>query len=82
LSFGRADVYADYTHIAYRLEAEVAGAVVLVGPFNLVRMTIGMPKSNAAALPFVNDFIHDAKRDGVITEAIKRVGLRGARPGR
>jgi polar amino acid transport system substrate-binding protein len=82
LLFGRADVYADYTHIAYRVEAEVPGATVLVAPFNMVRMSIAIPKSNAAVLPIVNDFIHDAKRDGVIADAIKHADLRGARPGR
>lgn len=82
LSFGRADVYADYTQIAYRLEAEVPGVMVLVGPFNVARMSIAVPKNNAAALPTVNDFIHDAKHDGVIAAAIKTAGLRGVRPGR
>ena len=82
LSFGRADVYADYTQIAYRLEAEVPGAMVLIGPFNVARMSIAVPKNNEAALPTVNDFIHDAKHDGVIAEAIKTAGLRGVRPGR
>lgn len=82
ISFGRADVYADYTHIAYRLEAEIPGATVLLAPFNVARMSIAIPKANAAALPIVNDFVHDARRDGVIANAIKRADLRGARPGR
>jgi len=82
LSFGRADVYADYTDIAYRVQAEVPGATVLVAPFNVVRLSIAVPKSNAAALPIVNAFINDAKRNGLIADAIKRAGLRGARPGR
>jgi polar amino acid transport system substrate-binding protein len=82
LSFGRTDVYADYTHIAYRLQAEIPGATVLVAPFNVARMSIAIPKANAAALPIVNDFIHDAKRDGVIADAVKRADLRGVRPAR
>jgi polar amino acid transport system substrate-binding protein len=82
LSFGRVDVYADYTHIAYRLQAEIPGATVLVAPFNVARMSIAIPKANAAALPIVNDFIHDAKRDGVIADAVKRADLRGVRPAR
>jgi polar amino acid transport system substrate-binding protein len=82
LLFGRVDVYADSTQIAYRLMAEVPGAKVLVAPLNVVQMSIAIPKSNSAALPIVNDFIHDSKRDGVIAEAIKHANLRGARPGR
>jgi polar amino acid transport system substrate-binding protein len=82
LSFGRVDVYADYTYIAYLVQAEIPGSTVLVEPFDVIRMTIALPKSNAAALPVVNDFISDAKRDGVIAEAIKNANLRGVRPGR
>ncbi len=81
LSFGRIDVYADYTHIAYIVAAEVPGASVLVEPLNTVQMSVAIPKSNAAALPVVNDFIHDAKQNGVIASAIKNAGLRGVRPG-
>jgi polar amino acid transport system substrate-binding protein len=82
LLFGRVDAYADSTQIAYRLMAEVPGAKVLVAPLNIVQMSIAIPKSNSAALPIVNDFIHDSKRDGVIAEAIKHADLRGARQGR
>jgi polar amino acid transport system substrate-binding protein len=81
LTFGRADAYADYTHLAYRVAAEVPGATVLVSRFNVLRMAIALPKANAAALPLVNDFIKESKRDGVITEYIKRAGLRGVRTG-
>jgi len=42
-------------------------------------MSIAVPKSNAAALPVVNDFVREAKRDGLIAEAIAQAGLRGAR---
>ena len=82
LSLGRADVFADYTHIAYLVQAEVPGATVLITPFSVVRMTIAIPKGNAAALPIVNDFIVKAKKDGVITDAIKKAGLSGVRPAR
>jgi polar amino acid transport system substrate-binding protein len=82
LSFGRADVYADYTSLAYRLQAELPGATVLVAPFNIVRLCFAVPKSKAKALPTLNEFVHDAKQEGVISQAIKNAGLRGARPGR
>jgi polar amino acid transport system substrate-binding protein len=82
LLFGRVDAYADSTQIAYRLVAEVPGATVLVAPLNVVQISIAVPKNNSAALPIVNEFIHDSKRDGVIAEAIMRADLRGARPGR
>jgi polar amino acid transport system substrate-binding protein len=80
LSFGRADVYAENTTLAYRIAAEVPGATVLVGRLNAAQMTIAVPRGNAAALSIVNDFLIDAKKNGMIAEAIKSAGLRGVRP--
>jgi hypothetical protein len=72
-------VFADNIHVAHRLAAELPSATVLDGRFNAVQMSIAVPKNNAAALPIVNDFVREAKRDGLIAEAIARAGLRGVR---
>jgi polar amino acid transport system substrate-binding protein len=82
LAFGRADVYADNTQITYLIAANVAGARTLVGHFSSVNMTFAVPKNNVAALASLNDFVHDAKHDGVIADAIKHAGLSGVRPAR
>ena len=80
LAAGRADVYGENVHLAHRIAAELPGAMVLDGRFNLVQMSIAVPKHNAAALSIVNEFVRDAKRDGLIAQAIARAGLRGVRP--
>ena len=80
LSFGRADAYADNTSQLYRIAAEVPGATVVLGRFNVVQMVIAIPKGSIAALPMLNDFLGEAKRDGLIDDAIKRAALRGVRP--
>ena len=80
LSTGRADVYGENVHLAHRLAADISGATVLEGRFNLVQMSIAVPKQNAAALATVNAFVSDAKRDGLIAQVIGRAGLRGVRP--
>ena len=54
--------------------------MVLDGRFNLVQMSIAVPKNNAAALPIVNEFVRDAMRDELIAQAIARAALRGVRP--
>jgi polar amino acid transport system substrate-binding protein len=83
LSFGRADVYAESTSQAYRIAAEVPGATVLIGRFNVVQFSIAIPKNNLAALPILNQFVLDAKKpDGAIGKAIKGSGLSGIRPAR
>jgi len=80
LAAGRADVYGENIHLAHRIAADLPGATVLDGRFNVVQMSIAVSKSNAAALPTVNDFVRDAKRDGSIAQFIARAGLRGVRP--
>jgi polar amino acid transport system substrate-binding protein len=80
LTAARADVYGENVHLAYRIAAELPGATVLDGRFNVVQMSIAVPKRNASALPIVNDFVRDAKRDGLIAQGIARAGLRGANP--
>src|ERR1041385_2983040 len=80
LAAGRADVYGENVHLASRIAAELPGAVVLEGRFNLVQMSIAVSKHNAAALPTVNEFVREAKRDGLITRLIVSEGLRGVRP--
>ena len=79
LSAGRADVYGENVHLASRIAAELPGAVVLDGRFNLVQMSIAVPKNNASTLPIVNEFVREAKKDGLITRSIVSAGLRGVR---
>lgn len=80
LAANRAEVYGENVHLAHRIAAELPGAKVLDGRFNLVQMSIAVPKRNAAALSVVNEFVRDAKRDGLVAQAIARAGLRGVRP--
>src|SRR5262245_50756269 len=77
LADGRADVYGENVHLASRIAAELPGAKVLDGRFNLVQMSIAVPKDNATTLPIVDEFVGDAKRDGLIAQLIVRADLRG-----
>ena len=61
------------------IAGELSGATVLIGSFSSVSVTFAVPKSNAASLPILNDFIHEAKHDGAIADVIKRAGLQGVR---
>jgi polar amino acid transport system substrate-binding protein len=79
LAYRRADVLAETMPVAYRIVAELPGATVLVGRVNALRVVIAVPKKDAAALPALNEFLRDAKRDGVLAEAIKKANLRGVR---
>jgi polar amino acid transport system substrate-binding protein len=80
LASGRADVYGENVHLATRIAEEISGATVLEGRFNLVQMSIAVPKHNATALSLVNEFVKEAKRNGLVAQSIARAGLRGVRP--
>ena len=77
---GRADVYGENTHLAHRIAAELPGAVVLDGRFNVVLMSIAVSKANSDALAEMNQFVSEAKANGLIAGAISRASLRGVRP--
>ena len=79
LAYRRADVLAETMPVAYRIVAELPGATVLVGRLSALRVVIAVQKKDAALLPGLNEFLRDAKRDGILAEAIKKANLRGVR---
>ena len=80
LAAGRADVYGENVHLASQIAAELPGAVVLDGRFNLVQISIAVPKHNGATPTIVNEFVREAKRDDLINRLIVSAGLRGVHP--
>ena len=79
LSDGRADVYGENVHLVHRIAADLSGAAVLAGRFNIVQMSIAVPKQNSTALAIVNEFVREAKHNGLIAQQIARAGLHGVR---
>jgi polar amino acid transport system substrate-binding protein len=79
LSSGRADAYAETLAECYRLSAELPGATVLVGRFNASQIVMALPKASASEVGELNEFLADAKRTGLLSDAIKRAGVRGVR---
>ena len=82
LNFGRADVYANTAQDIYQVAKQLAGATVLVGRFSAVQLSFVVPKSKASEIIVLNKFVREAKRDGMISNAIKHNNLQGVRPGR
>jgi len=83
LNFRRVDVYADSTHVLYRMVPQVPGSTVLVGRFTMVPIVVAVPKKDATdMLPLINDFVQEAKKKGQIAEAIKHASISGVRPAR
>jgi polar amino acid transport system substrate-binding protein len=79
LASGKADVYGENLHLAYRIAEAVPGARVLPGRFNVVQMAIEVRKRASAALPEVDMLVSRMRSDGTIQKAIDEAGLRGVR---
>jgi polar amino acid transport system substrate-binding protein len=79
LATGKADVYGENLHLAYRIADALPGARVLPGRFNVVEMAIGVRKRAAAALPAVDEFVGQIRADGTVHKAIVEAALRGVR---
>jgi polar amino acid transport system substrate-binding protein len=79
LATGKADVYGENLHLAYRIADALPGARVLPGRFNVVEMAIGVRKRAAAALPAVDEFVSQIRADGTVHKAIVEAALRGVR---
>lgn len=80
LSEGRADAYGDNTHLCHGIVEKLPGARVLEGRFNLVLMSIAVPKAEAEqAMPAINNFVAAALSDGLLARLISEAGLRGVR---
>ncbi len=80
LASGHADVYGENAHLAHPIAAELPGAFVLDGRFNVVQMSIAVPKANSDALAIANEFVREAKGNNLIAGMISRAGLLGVRP--
>src|SRR5258706_7250449 len=63
--------------IFFEIEAAVAGSRVLDGNWGVERMAIAIPKGSDAARPWLASFVAEAKREGFVTRAVERAGLRG-----
>jgi polar amino acid transport system substrate-binding protein len=77
LAMGKADVYGDNLHLAYRVADTLPGARVLPGHFNVVQMAIGVRKRAVAVLPVIDAFVNQIRAGGTVQKAINEVGLRG-----
>jgi polar amino acid transport system substrate-binding protein len=79
LASGRADAYGENAHLLHGVMGRLAaGARILEDPFNVVQMAIAVPKGrDPAGLELLGHFLAQAKRDGTVSHAIERAGLRG-----
>ena len=78
LSAGEIDAFATNKAILCELADSIQGARILEGAWGRESIAIGIPKRRAQALPIVAQFCGYAKESGLLAEAVRRAGMRGA----
>ena len=77
LRAGNADVLASSRPTLLKLSAQWPGSRVLDDHFGRIEVAMAVPKSHAARLAYISEFIEEAKTSGFVQRAIERAGLVG-----
>jgi polar amino acid transport system substrate-binding protein len=78
LSSSQIDAFATNKAILCELADQLDGARILEGAWGRENIAIGIPKSRAQGLGVVARFCAHIKQNGLLTEAVRRAGMRGA----
>jgi polar amino acid transport system substrate-binding protein len=77
LRAGEIDALAANNAILYELGDQLPGSKVLAGSWGSERFGIGVPKGRSTAHAFLQEFSESISRDGTLSAAVVRAGLRG-----
>jgi len=80
LKSGKADVFGADSGVGYPALDALAGAKIVPGAFNTVRVAVALPKGGSdSAQKRLADLVGEAKRTGVVQKAIDQQNLKGVR---
>jgi polar amino acid transport system substrate-binding protein len=80
LKSGKADVFGADSGVGYPAVEVLAGAKIVPGAFNTVRVAAALPKGRSdLAQKTLSNFVSEAKRTGVVQKAIDQQNLKGVR---
>ena len=77
LATGQLDVYATNKGNLFDMADKLPGWRVLDGRYGLEQISIAIPKGRELGMPFLRQFVEDAKSSGLVSIAAQRAGLRG-----
>ena len=77
LSQRQVDAYATNKAILFEMSDALPGSRVLDGRWGLEHLAIAIPKGRNAGMAWLREFAEDAQREGMVTRAADRAGLRG-----
>lgn len=79
LKEGQLDAFATNATVLYELADRVAGATLLEGAWGTECIALGIPKRRESVLEVLRNFSQAAQQSGLVEQAIRRTGMRGAR---
>ena len=77
LATGQLDVYATNKGNLFDMADKLPGWRVLEGRYGVEQISIAIPKGRELGMPFLRQFVEDAKSSGLVAIAAQRAGLRG-----
>ena len=78
LQSGKSDVFGVDSGVGYPAADRLSGSTIVPGTFNVVRVSVALPKGRSPeAQARIAEIVSEAKRTGVVQEAIKAAGLKG-----
>jgi polar amino acid transport system substrate-binding protein len=77
LAAHKLDAYATNDSILFQMSDGLPGSHVIPGSWGMEHFGAAIPKGRQQALPFLREFIAQARADGTVAKAIQRADLRG-----
>jgi polar amino acid transport system substrate-binding protein len=77
LSAGQLDLFATNKAILFEMSDDLPGSRVLDGRWGLEHFAVVMPKGRQQAAAYIQQFVADIQSEGLVSQAVERVGLRG-----
>ena len=82
LSQHEIDAFGTNKAILFEMSDQLPGSKVLSGRWGLEHFSAGIPKGREMGMPFVKQFVEEAKAEDVVQKAVDRAGIRGTvKPG-
>jgi polar amino acid transport system substrate-binding protein len=72
------DAFATNKPILYQMSDEMGGARVLDGNWGVEHVAVAIPKGNERARNYIRQFVDEARASGLVMQAARSAGLRGA----
>jgi polar amino acid transport system substrate-binding protein len=77
LAAGQVDVVATNKGNLFEMADRLPGSRVLDGRYGVEQISIAIPKGRESGMPFLRQFVEDAKSSGLVAAAAQRAGFRG-----